>query len=162
MRRLSLLLPLLLALPLAGCNAVQPVGTVSRAEAMAPAAAAPCSRAAAPVDAAVQPAYAYGIGPDDQVRSMLVVPTGVLLCLVQGLQCALSSLVPTVQPTLHPVTTAPAPRAAAPCAPAPAAAIVPCPVAAPLAAPRCPPPPPAPPVASLTCTDPSCGLDGAK
>lgn len=150
--RLPLLL--LLALPLAGC-AVQPVGTVSpRVEAMA---AAPCSRAAAPLAADVAPAYAYGIGPDDQARSALAVPPQVAICLIQGIQCALNALIPTVAPTLHPVTLAPA-RAAAACAPAPApaAVVIPNPVAAPKAA-GCPPPPPEP-VALGVCVDGSCNV----
>src|SRR5690349_12830307 len=98
--RLTLLLPV--ALVLAGC-AVQPVGTVERASlyAPAPAAAGPCARAATMEAASpVQPAYAYGIGPDDQARAALAVPPQVAICLIQGVQCALNALIPTVGPSL--------------------------------------------------------------
>ena len=116
-----------LALLFAGCAAT-PVATVSRpqlAAAGAPACASCQPQAALAASSDVGPAYAYGIGPDDHVRSALVIPADVAICLIGGIKCALNALVPTPVATLHPVTiAAPKAAAAAPCvvaAPLPAA-----------------------------------------
>jgi hypothetical protein len=165
--RLTLSLLVALVLPLLVACQATPVGTM-RADAMAPAPAAaalPCSRPAAAVAVAGAdvPAYAYGIGPDDHARAALSVPPQIAICLINGIQCALNALIPTVQPSLHPVTLAPAPAvraAAAPCAPAaPAMIVVPNPVGAPARA--CPPPPPAPVAVAAplnVCVGDECGV----
>lgn len=123
---LKILSPLLLALPLAGCES-KPCAT-QRAALASPApapAALPCSRPAATPEAyAVQPVYAYGVGPNDYARAGLSIPgnaagcfagwaSKVLIATAEGITCLGQSLVPpNPQPSLY-ATTAPAPAAPA-------------------------------------------------
>ncbi len=89
-------------------------------------AAAPCAAPQEVQYVAPAPAYATAYGPagfEEHAKAVLAVPPGVIICLAQGLHCALNALWPVPGPSMHLVPVQGVsyqmvqPAAAAPCAP---------------------------------------------
>ncbi len=119
---------------LAGCQcATGPVAPV-QAVAVAAAAPSPCSAppaAAAPTVqyvAAAPVAVQYRVGAAEVGKAVALIPANVVICLVNGIKCAIDALFPTPVPTptlLYALPPQAAVAAPAPCAP-PAALANPC------------------------------------